>query len=72
MMINNVPAPGTVTWYEGDALNGKVSAYLNQRLLEMLQANKWLAGRLATVDGEVAIVYSKNAPSQRDVDQICT
>merc|ERR1712080_551451 len=56
MMMQNVQAITTLTWFSGDARTAHKS--IRAQLSEIVTANPWLVGRLATREGSPSLVYS--------------
>eukprot|EP00756_Hemistasia_phaeocysticola_P046096 Hpha_TRINITY_DN19863_c0_g1::TRINITY_DN19863_c0_g1_i1::g.132055::m.132055 len=53
----NIPAITTITWFKGRRL--EATAALRRRLVEVLEANPWAAGRLVWRGNEVFVEYNK-------------
>lgn len=58
LLTQSLDSISSLTWFRGDL--HKAKTYLRDRLAKILTVNPWLAGRLATRNGEITMVFPSN------------
>ena len=69
MMMENAVSISSLTWYSGNVED--VQHSLRQKVTEILNANPWLTGKLATRYGGTSIVYT-NDVTEKKIENIFT